>query len=731
MEESYEETQRVSGQISSLSTQLIESIDKQSQLEEKLNQARRVIQSQKSSIEKYEVLKQSLEDLNKKAEEKEKTIQGLLEDIEREKGLRITAQDSVEELNKEIEDLTASLFDEANNMVATARRESHAVQIKNTKLIEQLHERDSILETLNLQLKNLKKVFQNLENETSTQSNLNRGSLIVNDTTNSSSISLNKSSTANSNRVHEQNLGPIYSPNITSIRYDLSLYTEFLKFIAILPHCESIKETASESKLLRRLVNDEIQPVLRLDNASGLGWIVRRTLMSLMMEGLVVVEPLSGLNENYQFGYASPPLVGNAANTSGNNVIKDSHLFHFPSDSPPIAVHDKCSFCAESRDDIIEHARMYVLKTQSKADDGSLIVTNTFPLCKYCVLKVRQTCEIFAFLRSLMLGAWSLEKVTLSTIAKGDSKRFSEISKSEKDVKKDDKKSQRISFMAGINSLSKPSTQVEAPVGQTEAPTTNIQRAWLQLCKLRCTLHWTHIGIWSIEDSIGSKIGPLTNENDESDVLSIEEYENFELRKVTSEEGSFSLKKRDEDDSADEMFVFENRDNSLATVEPSVPNEQEEDYISSDDKKTMDDVVLRINEDQTEGRNVNSDKLGDEQEAEENKVGKNLNSAKLEHSGADILGDLDKITAKLKEEIFDQPASAESGIGAELLEKREEQRPPEAISHTQLENNTLQEEKTESEGVIVHQGEQKHGTPSENGSVSNQEDHFDDAQEEQ
>lgn len=724
MEESNEETQRVSVQISSLSTQLIESIDKQSQLEEKLNQARRTIQSQKSSIEKYEVLKQSFDDLNKKAEEKEKTIQNLVEDLEREKGLRKTAQDSVEELNKEIEDLTASLFDEANNMVATARRETHAFQIKNTKLIEQLHEKDSILETLNLQLKNLKKVFQNLENETSTQSNLNRGSAVVNDTANSSSISLNNSSTANSNRIHEQNLGPIYSPNMTSIRYDLSLYTEFLKFIAILPHCESIKETASESKLLRRLVNDEIQPVLRIDNANGLGWIVKRTLMSLMMEGLVVVEPLSGLNENYQFGYASPPLIGNVASTSGNNIIKDSHLFNFPSDSPPIAVHDKCSFCAESRDDVIEHARMYVLKTQSKTDDGSLIVTNTFPLCKYCVLKVRQTCEIFAFLRSLKLGAWSLEKVTLTTIAKGESKRFSEISKSDKDVKKDDKKSQRMSFMAGINSLSKPSPQVEAPVGQPGAPTTNIQRAWLQLCKLRCTLHWTHIGIWSVEDSIASKIGPLTNEKDENDDLSIDENENFELTKVTSEKDSFSLKKTGEDDSADEMFAFENCDNSQATVEPGVPNEQD-DYISGDDKKILDKAVTTINEDKTEGINENSDKHGVELGVEDSEFGKNI------QSGSEILKDLDKISEKLKEQISDPPASAESGISVKQPKKGEEQETPEVIHHTQLENTTLKGGKRGNEGVIARKEYQKHDTPSENDSVSNHEDQFDDAQEEQ
>lgn len=544
-----EESKRISGQIASLSTQLIESIDKQSQLEEKLNQARRTIQLQNASAQQFSKVSEELESLKSSVIEKDFLIKELQKQVDGERELRLTAEKAVDELNKEVEDLTASLFDEANNMVATARRESHATEIKNNKLIEQLKEKDSILDTLTLQLKNLKKVLQNLEDANPPHTKNYRGSVIINDNSMPSSTSVKDHTERKSDWPSEYHIDPIYSPNVSSIRYDLSLFQEFLKFIAVLPHCQGIKDSASESHLLRRIVHDEIQPILRIDNASGLGWIVRRTLMSLMMDGLVSVEPLSGLNETYQFGNASPHLKSNAFASPGGTINKDLHLFNFPADSPPIAVYEKCSFCGESRRDVIEHARMHVLKTMTKADDGSLIVTNSFPLCNYCVLKLRQTCEIFAFLRSLKIGAWNLEKISLSSIANGESDKYSKITQSFKPVRKEDKAAHADSESASDSKL---------PTALANS-TTNIQQAWLQLCKLRAMLHWTYIGIWSVNDSIASRFGPVSPQESDTDTSSVKTHDTYALKEVTTED-SFTLKKEydDEDDDGVECDEEEN-----------------------------------------------------------------------------------------------------------------------------------------------------------------------------
>ena len=216
------------------------------------------------------------------------------------------------------------------------------------------------------------------------------------------------------------------------------------------------------------------------------------------MEGLVVVEPLSGVNETFQMGNSTQPPNAEASNKNESQSSMPK-LFKFPLTSPPIALHEPCSFCGESRDDIIEHARMYVLKTQNKQEDGTIMVTNTFPLCHWCLFKVRQTCEIFAFLRSLKTGVWNLEKVTMKSISSKDSSRFSVVTSAIRQTKTEDRRSKRMSFIGGLtkNSSAINTAQVESTTSMeiTGLPTTNIQRAWIQLCKLRSILHLSLIHI--------------------------------------------------------------------------------------------------------------------------------------------------------------------------------------------------------------------------------------------
>lgn len=152
-----EEAKRVSIQVTSLSTQLIESVDKQSHLEEQLNKSLKTIASQKAAIENYNQLKEDYNTLKRELSDRDDEVKRLREDIAKENELRTKAEEEADKLNKEVEDLTASLFDEANNMVADARKEKYAIEILNKRLTEQLREKDTLLDTLTLQLKNLKK----------------------------------------------------------------------------------------------------------------------------------------------------------------------------------------------------------------------------------------------------------------------------------------------------------------------------------------------------------------------------------------------------------------------------------------------------------------------------------------------------------------------------------------------------------------------------------------------
>ncbi|SCU95346.1 LAMI_0F02102g1_1 [Lachancea mirantina] len=509
-----EESKRISVQVSSLSTQLIQSIDKQSHLEEQLLQAKRTISNQSNALNSLEALKTELEQLKsshrKKMEEMVKCQNQLVSEI----ALRQKAQDDASRLNKEVEDLTASLFDEANKMVAEARKATHEVEIKNTRLSEQIKEKDLVLETLSLQLKNLKKVLYNLDSNKDSNVQKNSSNEIPASSNVSSGLSISKTP---SNVENTWDTNVIFSPNLQTLRYDLLLYTEFLKFIAALPSCSSIKETAANSKLLKRLVNDEIQPILRLDNANGLGWYIKRHLMSLMIQGLVAIQPISGINETYRAGYTSPQTTG--ITSPALEAQKERHLFNYPVNSPPVAVQTPCAICSENRDDILEHGRLYVIKIL-KSEVGIFDDETEFPLCHYCLLKIRQTCDIFAFLRSLKSGAWSLEKVVIQNPSEepsqlSDPSSSSQIATNEpNNLNTTDKLSKRLSFLPALNKQNQVQKKISIQAGpdfwnKEKLPSTNVQRAWAQLCKLRSSLHWAHIGIWSLDDAVSAKIGPV------------------------------------------------------------------------------------------------------------------------------------------------------------------------------------------------------------------------------
>lgn len=554
-----EENKRISEQVTSMSTQLMESISKQSELEEKLNHATRKAATLQQDAEKYADLKTKYEFIETQLSKTQEQLTSSKNHLTEETKLRNEAEEMVKQLEGEVEDLTASLFAEANNMVADARREKHTTEILNRKLLEAVKEKDNALETLKAQLKHMKRLVEKMEPDSASIYSSSNQIYSVG-TSDNDNMSIKKTPTSTSFQS-EIVTAPsvIYSPNISAVRYDLNLYTEFLKFIALLPSCKSIRDTANESKLLRRLNNDEISPILKIDSAPGIGLWTRKTLLNAMIDGLVVTEPLTGLTETFQFGYASPslnklsdeifpssnkPSDGKLSSSAKSSEDKPHGLFKVKDDSAPLAWRESCALCGECRNDNLVHARMHDLKVQTKETNGKLVVQNSYPLCLWCVSRVRQTCDIYAFLRSLKLGNWNLEKVTLkngtvseAVVSKAAGSPKSP-SKAGKKFKKEEIRSKRMSFMGGlgINTLShKSKPQVESTskismerIGQ---PNSNIERAWLQLCKLRSMLHWSHIGVWSINDSVCSKIGPASNQESDDD----DDYEKVSFLDVNSE----------------------------------------------------------------------------------------------------------------------------------------------------------------------------------------------------
>jgi hypothetical protein len=115
-----------------------------------------------------------------------------------------------------------------------------------------------------------------------------------------------------------------------------------------------------ETKFYRRALAEDIEPTLRLDAAPGLSWLARRTVLNAVCEGTLVVEPMPPTNKSYIFS---------------------------------------CSLCGETRKDAA-HTRSHRFRTSENVN------AQRYPLCSYCLGRVRSTCDFLGFLRILKDGYW-------------------------------------------------------------------------------------------------------------------------------------------------------------------------------------------------------------------------------------------------------------------------------------------------------------------------------------
>ncbi len=137
-----------------------------------------------------------------------------------------------------------------------------------------------------------------------------------------------------------------------------------------------LKETA----FYKRALTEDLEPTLRLDTAPGLSWLARRTVISSMCEGKLIVEP-------------TPPTA---------------RLYH-----PP------CTLCGEQgRDE--KHARTHRFRTSESE------TAQRYPLCKYCLDRMRASCDFLGFLRMIKDGYWRTVGAHAEAIAWEESVRLRE-----------------------------------------------------------------------------------------------------------------------------------------------------------------------------------------------------------------------------------------------------------------------------------------------------------------
>jgi hypothetical protein len=121
-----------------------------------------------------------------------------------------------------------------------------------------------------------------------------------------------------------------------------------------------------DEKFYKRALVEDIEPTLRLDIAPGLSWMARRTVLNSITSGSLVVEPNPTPSSRFRV-----PI--------------------FP-----------CSLCGEARTGD-QYARKFRFKPSDTED------AQRYPLCDWCLGRVRATCDYIGFLRMVAAGHWRAE----------------------------------------------------------------------------------------------------------------------------------------------------------------------------------------------------------------------------------------------------------------------------------------------------------------------------------
>ncbi|OBT50704.1 hypothetical protein VE04_09084 [Pseudogymnoascus sp. 24MN13] len=433
-------------EVATLSNKLINAINHQTNLGDMLNQTRSELDASRERIRQLEaeaeshasqITNGSLVEFGVVKAERTKLLASLTEEAKK----RGVAEKEKAAIELELENLTTALFEEANKMVTIARensqRDHEVMEKKNEMLKARLADTKTVLKSHEEQLAELKRVMAQMQEKKEDQSNPSAPptpGLKQFDDKDESAV----------RPVHpptgDLEVTPSYPTSFTHLlqpvlRTDLAAYGDFVTLVRsskngpgsrvtsgsyggfslglglggassqpspVLRHTPSNGSTSSiatsatvastpvtpitpasavsasttpagpaiplkETRFYKRALAEDIEPTLRLDTAPGLSWLARRSVLNAMCEGTLVVDPMP----------------------TPTTAVQKLYVF-------------ACSLCGESRKDP-KQARTHRFRT-SESDTAQ-----RYPLCKYCLGRVRSSCDFLGFLRMLKDGHWRCE----------------------------------------------------------------------------------------------------------------------------------------------------------------------------------------------------------------------------------------------------------------------------------------------------------------------------------
>ncbi|KAJ4983437.1 GDP GTP exchange factor sec2p [Stagonosporopsis vannaccii] len=419
----------LSQEVSTLSTKLINAINHSTMLDDSLQQTRHELEAAKKRLEQLEAQVKDHEQKVAKGLLVEKVVYDKMErqmstELQEERKRRAEAERLKRNTDSEVEQLTAALFEEANVMVAAARKETEASDKRGEQLKQQLSDAEVLQHSLQEQLQDLKGVVEKM----SSHGGDDESNILATTTAPSTPgitpadkmTKLLEATHLTPNTPGSEEFSPDHPLHFSHLihpvlRCDLTAFDEFQAMLRTVPRSAPTSRVSSgnysslnvlglgsltnssttslpssvksptngnnsprdavasqpltnlkDEKFYKRALAEDIEPTLRLDIAPGLSWMARRTVVSSITAGSLVVEP----NPTSTSRFRAPVLP--------------------------------CSLCGENRKED-KYGRKYRFKTADNED------SQRYPICDWCLGRVRATCDYIGFLRMIAAGHWRAE----------------------------------------------------------------------------------------------------------------------------------------------------------------------------------------------------------------------------------------------------------------------------------------------------------------------------------
>lgn len=420
-------------EVATLSNKLINAINHGTNLDDTLSATRCELDSSKERLQQLEAKVKSHEYKIARGILIEKSVADfekakVIAELQEERRRRLDVEKEKKGIELELENLTTALFEEANNMVTSARekarKELEIANRRSEQLRNQVADTEVLLKSHQEQLAQLKLVMEHMSDDRTMNST-------APPTPGLSKVDSKEEFGVDSvdNLTINEDLRASYPTSFTHLlhpvlRTDLASYDEFIALVrlakATIPgsrissgsygslsiglglyiksHSQAPSNVSnpstsngsspvtpntplsagsaasaqvvvsiplSDTQFYRRALSEDIEPCLRLDTAPGISWMARRSMLKSLCDGNLAVEPMPTSTKKFSLTFS-------------------------------------CSLCGEHRDGQ-EFSRNHRFRISESAN------AQRYPLCEYCTKRIRSCCAFANFLRMLKDGHWRAE----------------------------------------------------------------------------------------------------------------------------------------------------------------------------------------------------------------------------------------------------------------------------------------------------------------------------------